>query len=126
MNAFPRTTKEALFAEMLGDLDNLLTRVENLPQLIENCEARLSASAATLESAGEKYGQAVAAFTEKAKEELGDFMEKQADHAQAARLAALTIEPRDIQQSIFSRLLGYITISLLTALSTAFLVNWVR
>lgn len=56
MKTSPRTTKEALFAEMLGDLDSMLTRIEKLLALIENCEARLSAKAAALEASGEKYG----------------------------------------------------------------------
>lgn len=77
MSTPPRTAKEALFAEMLGDMDRMLSRMEQLPELVENCELRLRDAAAILESAGEQYGQAVAAFTEQAKGELAVFLENE-------------------------------------------------
>ena len=96
MNASPRTTREALLAEMLGDLDNMLTRIENLPQLLESCETRLSAKADALDASGEKYGQAVAAYTEQAKEELADFLERES----VSSVEQLTVTIRQITQEI--------------------------
>ena len=40
----PRTSKEALIAEMLGDLEQLLARIENLPSLIASAEGEISRS----------------------------------------------------------------------------------
>ena len=115
MKTSPRTTKEALFAEMLGDLDSMLTR-------IENCEARLSARANALESSGEKYGQAVAAFTEQAKGELGDFIEMASittveRHVAVEKAAhsSLLAEDRNIRPFFWSRIFEHMFISLLTA-----------
>ena len=122
MKTSPRTTKEALFAEMLGDLDSMLTRIEKLPALIENCEARLSARANALESSGEKYGQAVAAFTEQAKGELGDFIEMASittveRHVAVEKAAhsSLLAEDRNIRPFFWSRIFEHMFISLLTA-----------
>lgn len=38
----PKTTKEALISEMLGDLDNILTRIENAQESMHLCEKNLS------------------------------------------------------------------------------------
>lgn len=78
MSTPPRTTKEALFAEMLGDMDAMISRIEKLPELVEGCEQRLRGAAAILESAGEQYGQVVTDFTEQTKVELTGFLDQQA------------------------------------------------
>lgn len=140
MKTSPRTTKEALFAEMLGDLDSMLTRIEKLPTLIENCETRLSVRAAALEASGEKYGQAVAAFTEQAKGELGDFIEKES----VSSVEQLTVTIRQIMQEIslsemerskfgfpkyfrhllFMRLFEHSVTALIASLFTVFLIHF--
>lgn len=69
----PRTTREALIAELLGDLDVLLARVENLPTLVTHAEDELARTAAALQDAGDKYRLAVTAFTEQAKADLSEY-----------------------------------------------------
>ena len=132
MSASPRTAREALFAEILGDLDSMLTRIENLPKLVENCEERLSTKAAALESAGEKYGQAVSAFTEQAKEELTEFLERESASAIEKQSISATLitnkasfsEAENIRQYfiILCLLTSGIT-ALLAALFTFFLLR---
>ena len=71
----PRTAREALIAEMLGDLDLLLTRVEALPSLFANTEERLTSTVTALDNAGDKYRMAITAFTEQAKTELAEYLD---------------------------------------------------
>lgn len=86
----PRTAREALIAEVLGDLDGLLTRVEALPAMVAGAEGRLSGTVAALDEAGDKYRLAVTAFTEQAKVDLSEYLDLKTAHA--AELAAKTIE----------------------------------
>ncbi len=86
MNA-PRTTREALIAEMLGDLDTLLARVEALPAAVGAAEDRLGATVAALQDAGDKYRLAVTAFNEQAKADLTEYLD-----LKTAQVAAKTID----------------------------------
>ena len=86
MNA-PRTTREALIAEMLGDLDTLLARVEALPVAVGAAEERLGATVAALHDAGDKYRLAVTAFNEQAKADLTEYLDRK-----TAQVAAKTID----------------------------------
>jgi hypothetical protein len=72
----PRTTREALIAEMLGDLDLLLARVEALPVLVTTSEERLTSTVKALDNAGDKYRIAITAFTEQAKTELAEYLDR--------------------------------------------------
>lgn len=83
----PRTTREALVAEMLGELDTLLARVEALPKEIASAESQVVTSVASLNEAGDKYRMAVTAFTEQAKTELTEFLQRK-----ASEVAAKTVE----------------------------------
>lgn len=89
MNA-PRTAREALIAEVLGDLDGLLTRVEALPAMVAGAEGKLSDTIAALNEAGDKYRLAVTAFTEQAKADLSEYLDLKTAHA--AQLATKTVE----------------------------------
>lgn len=86
----PRTTREALIAELLGDVDGLLARVEALPAVVAGAEEKLSTTAKTLEDAGDKYRLAVTAFTEQAKAELSEYLDMKS--GQAAQVASKTVE----------------------------------
>lgn len=77
----PRTMREALIAELLGDLDGLLARVENLPALVAGAEDKLAGTVAALEGAGDKYRLAVTAFTEQAKADLAEYYDLKTAHA---------------------------------------------
>lgn len=84
----PKTMREALIAEALGDLDALMKRVEALPSVVVDAEKSIAATAATLEAAGDKYRMAVTAFNEQAKEDLSGYLNlKLAQADQAAKAA---------------------------------------
>ena len=85
--AEPRTTREALIAELLGDLDTLLARAEEIPQTIADSEARLAGTIAALDNAGDKYRLAVTAFTEEARTELTEYLQRK-----SAEIAVKTVE----------------------------------
>jgi hypothetical protein len=85
----PRTTREALIAQMLGELDGLLTRAERLPEAITEAESRLAATSRVLSDAGDRYRIAVTVFTEEAKSVLTGYLEQK-----MSEVAALTAEER--------------------------------
>jgi hypothetical protein len=83
--AEPRTTREALVAEILGELDSLLARVERLPKAITEAENRLLDTARILDNAGNTYRVVVTAFTEEAKLSLTAYLQHK-----ASQLGSLT------------------------------------
>lgn len=86
----PRTTREALIAELLGDVDGLIARVEALPALITAAEETLSGTVTVLDNAGDNYRLAVTAFTEQAKTDLAEYLDLKT--SQAGLVAAKTVE----------------------------------
>lgn len=148
MNA-PRTTREALIAEMLGDLDTLLDRVEALPALVATAEEKLSNTVTALDNAGDKYRMAVTAFNEQAKADLTEYLdriaveissktveEQRAAIQEAARMAfrseasdkaanlgkVLSEATKDFRQSMWSRLVEHAITALIASGFTATLV----
>lgn len=148
MNA-PRTAREALIAEMLGDLDTLLARVEALPVLVASAEDKLTGTVAALENAGDKYRMAVTAVTEQAKAELSDYLDRKTAAAltktveeqraaiqEAARMAfrseasdkaanlgvVLEEAAKEFRRSIWSRLLEHAITALIASGFTAGMV----
>ena len=77
----PRTAREALVAEMLGDIDVLLSRSEALPAKMAAVEAQLAASTAILDAAGDRYKMTICAFSEQAKAELTAYLQRKAGQA---------------------------------------------
>ena len=73
-----RTIKEALVAQLLGELDALTNRVEALPKQINNAQEELAHTVTALVAAGEKYRMVLTQFTDEAKTELTEFIERKA------------------------------------------------
>ena len=148
MNA-PRTTREALIAEMLGDLDTLLDRVEALPALVAAAEEKLSGTVTALDDAGDKYRMAVTAFNEQAKADLTEYLDRKAVEVssktveeqraaiqEAARMAfrseasdkaanlglVLSEAAKDFRRSMWSRLVEHAVTALIASGFTASLV----
>jgi hypothetical protein len=138
----PRTAREALIAEMLGDLDLLLTRVEALPALVASTEERLTSTVTALDNAGDKYRMAITAFTEQAKTELAEYLnrktievssktveEQRAAIQEAARVAfrseasdkaanlglVLAESAKEFRRSMWSRLMEHAITALITS-----------
>lgn len=75
-NKSPRTVKEALMAEMIGDMDSLLSRLESMPSLLESSEDKLINTVDILDEAGHRYKKTIIAFTEQAKKDLQDYFDR--------------------------------------------------
>jgi len=141
----PRTAREALIAEVLGDLDGLLTRVEALPAMVAGAEGKLSGTVAALDEAGDKYRLAVTAFTEQAKADLSEYLdlktaktveEQRAALQEAARLAfrseasdkaaslgvVLGEAAKEFRRSMWSRMMEHAVTALIASAFTAGLV----
>lgn len=85
----PTTTREALIAEMLGDMSALLDRFEALPAITAASEDQIKLSAVALAEAGDKYRLAVTAFTEQAKAELSEYLDRQTARTAEEQRAAM-------------------------------------
>lgn len=72
----PRTVREALFAETLGELNVVLARVDALLGMINSAEERLTGTVNALGDSGDKFRMAVSAFTEQAKADLSDYLDR--------------------------------------------------
>jgi hypothetical protein len=71
----PNSLREALIAEMMGDLFRILERLEALPRLTDNVEEKLNQTVKALETAGESYNQAVMAANLRSKNEMLAYLE---------------------------------------------------
>lgn len=87
MNA--RTSREALIAEVLGDIDRLFDRLDKLQLEFNRAESNLNSTVAALETAGAKYRTAVAEFTEHAKSDLSQHFDNVAVKTVAEQKTAL-------------------------------------
>lgn len=92
----PRTAKEALIAEMIGDMDNIISRLESIPSLLESSEDKLINTVEVLDEAGHRYKKTIITFTEQAKKDLQDYF----DLKNNAVLSKTVEEQRAIIQTI--------------------------
>lgn len=83
----PRTTREALIAVMLGEMDGLLSRVEALPGTISKVEDKLASTVAALDAASDKYRMIITSTTEEMKIESVGYLERK-----TGEITARTIE----------------------------------
>lgn len=144
----PRTAKEALIAELLGDVEVLLNRADSVGNTINNATVALAATAAALDDGGDKYRLAITAFTEQAKIAIARSLEhaiaktneeERAAMQEAARLAfrseasdraadlarVLENAVRDLSQSRLTRLTESAIIAGVSSLVTALLVYFI-
>jgi predicted lipid-binding transport protein (Tim44 family) len=98
----PRTSREALIAEMLGELDTVLARAEQLPKAVADAEIRIARTVAVLNDAGDKYRMAVTAFTEQARTELTEHLQRKALEAVARTVEEQRVALQDAARSAFS------------------------
>ena len=77
MNA-PSTLREALAGQILSEVDDLIRQAETLKATLKAASQDLSRNVATLDDAGDRFRMAVTAFTEQAKAELTEHMERTA------------------------------------------------
>ena len=108
-----RFTREALFAQLHADLDDLLGRVESLPAKVAAVETSMQTTTAALLAGGDKYRAAVLALNDEAKEHLTQYMRVEAgkattamtaDLAAAMQSAALSEATKEFGRSKASRL----------------------
>jgi hypothetical protein len=77
----PRSAREALIAELLGDVDRLLARVEALPAQVAQAEAKVAGTITGLNEAGDRFRLAVTAFAEEARTGLAEYAQRKAGEA---------------------------------------------
>ncbi|SDA85343.1 hypothetical protein SAMN03159475_0113 [Pseudomonas sp. NFPP33] len=76
--------REALVVQALEEVDGLLVRVETLLASVSGAESSLNATTESLQEAGDKYRMAVTAFTEQAKADLTEHLQRKASEHVAA------------------------------------------
>lgn len=151
MTKQPRSVREALVAELLGDVDELLTRAEAIPVALADAEKGMRESAAALDAAGDRYKMVVTAFTEQAKADLAEYLDRKTVEAatlatrdvgaamqEAARLAfrseasdkatALGISlgeaAKQFHRSTWSRVMEHGVTAILASFLTVLLTHW--
>ncbi|WP_431153263.1 hypothetical protein [Acidovorax facilis] len=73
------TVKNALIAEMLGDIDSIMRRIEQYPELLRATHVQMGASVQALERAGAEYRVAASVYTDAAKSSLQTFANQKAE-----------------------------------------------
>lgn len=68
--------RAAATALILGELDELLARVESLPADLEAARASLADSITALEAAGDRYRMAITAFSDEARNEVTEYLQR--------------------------------------------------
>lgn len=148
----PRTAREALIAELLGDLDRLLARVEALPAQVEAAERRIAGTITGLNEAGDRFRLAVTAFSEEARSGLAEYAQRKAGEAgtraadearaamidaakqafrseasdKAAQLASTLVQAsREFRRSTWSRLAEHAITACAASALTGALVLWI-
>ena len=96
-----RFTREALFAQLHSDLDDLLRRIESLPQTVSKVESSMQATTAALAAGGEKYRAAVTALNDEAKTSLTQYMRLEAAKATMAVTGELTAAMQSAASTAF-------------------------
>ena len=77
----PLTAREALVSIALDEVDEVLTRTEQVGELIRTASTRFEAAAAVLNGAGATYRSEVERFTTDAKEAISRFIEGRTSNA---------------------------------------------
>lgn len=128
---------------MLGEIDQVLARIEALPPQVATLQARMLASAAILDAAGERYRTVVQAFTEQAKEQVSSYLERRAGEvstqmlerhdqelrALLSRVLAETVTSSAVYEarpprSLWPRIAEIVCAASLAALLTGGIVYW--
>lgn len=97
----PRSMREALAGVVLEEVDTLLSRAEALPQILDAAEQRVTTSVQALDAAGDRYRLAVTAFTEEARAELTEFLQRKAGEISASTAAELRQALEEAAQTAF-------------------------
>ena len=90
----PRFTREVLFAQLHADLDDLLRRMEALPETVSKIETSMQATTAALVAGGDKYRAAVTALNDEARTNLTQWMRLEAGKVTSAATGELTTAMR--------------------------------
>lgn len=77
----PRSTREALMAELFGDVDKLLNRCEAIPAQVAQAAERITASTQALDGAGEQYRARINEIAERMRAETSTMLVKVTDQA---------------------------------------------
>jgi DNA-binding ferritin-like protein len=77
----PRSTREALMAELFGDVDKLLKRCEAIPDQVAQAADRITASTQALDGAGEQYRARINEIAERMRVETSTMLVKVTNQA---------------------------------------------
>ena len=122
--AAPKTTKEALIAEMLGDIDAMMQRIEQYPAILKAVETGLLESARTMETAGANIRKAAREYTDEAKQSLQNFTSEKAAEIKALRTEQMPVKQAAPQPDVLGLVVKTAVISsICTAIVTAVMVK---
>lgn len=96
-----RSVREALAAELLGELDDLVLRVEGLRGRIDALDGQLQKTATTLTAAHDAYRLAVTEFSDAAKNDLQEYVQRQAGLATAKAATDHKVALDEVARQVF-------------------------
>ena len=96
------TIKEALIAEILGDINTALSTTADLMEKLDNAEKSMIETAATLEVAGDNYRMAITAFTEETKENLTEHIENKLYKETSLSITQYRKEMREVTTNLLN------------------------
>jgi phage-related minor tail protein len=95
------TIKEALIAEILGDINTALSTTADLMEKLANAEKSMIETATTLEVAGDNYRIAITALTEETKEDLTEHIENKLYKETSLSITEYRKEIREERECLF-------------------------
>jgi DNA-directed RNA polymerase beta' subunit len=96
------TIKEALIAEILGDINTALSTTADLMEKLANAEKSMIETATTLEVAGDNYRIAITAFTEETKEDLTEHIENKLYKETSLSITEYRKEIREVTTNVLN------------------------
>lgn len=90
MNGKANSVREAIAAELFGEMDNLVLRIENAARTLQSHESENKTTTAALLAAADNFRGAVTQFSDAATEQLRDTVQRQAHEVVTQTKSELT------------------------------------
>lgn len=95
------TVRETLIKQALGEIDELVTRLERIAPVCKDADNKLTETVVALENATDRYRAAVTAFTEQARDELASYLEQRAAQVKAKTTEEIKVIMQETAQIAF-------------------------
>ena len=95
------STRDALLAQVFEDLDGMLDKMQEVQKTVLGSDRQLKATTAVLDDAADRFRMAVTLFTEQAKTELSEHMERTAERMLAQKTDEIQLAMQKAARNAF-------------------------